>query len=133
MKRQTGVSLVEVAMVFVVISIVAVVAVPTIGMGDKSGNSRTVQAVAQVANNIDSIQKVKSAYAIAIAEQGDYPLLSNVVDFIDADFASQMGDLSGIIFRDGKRRLLVNTFRDAGCKVLTSNESPGVSDVVRCI
>ena len=126
MRRQSGVSLVEIAMMFVVISIVAVVALPSIGKGDKPIHASAM-------DNVESIQKVKTAYAMAMAEQGDYPQLTDVVDNIDADFASQTNDHSGIIFREGKLRLTVSTFRDMNCKQKTSNEEPGVSDIVRCI
>jgi len=126
MRRQSGVSLVEIAMMFVVVSIVAVVALPVIVSPNKS-------TATQAINDADSIKKVKSAYALAIAEQGDYPLLDDVVEYIDADFAYQTSDYSGIIFRDGKQRLTVKTFQDTECTLLTGKANPGVSDVVRCI
>ena len=126
MRSQNGVSSIEVAMMFVVISIVAVVALPTLG---KVKNTIDIESVDQH----QSIQKVKSAYALAIAQTGDFPRLNDLVEFIDADFASQTNSFSGIIFRDGKHRLTVNTYRDTDCRLLTSNKEPGVTDVVRCI
>jgi len=126
MRKQSGVSLVEIAMMFVVISIVAVVALPTVNSGSKLLKTKPI-------NSLESANKVKSAYAIAIAETGDYPRLSEVVEYIDADFASEKSDFSGILFRDGRSRLTINTFRDAGCKLLTNDSEPGVTDVVRCI
>jgi len=126
MRTQSGVSSVEIAMMFVVVSIVAVVALPTI-VPVKS------PAQAQVKNKVNPAQKVKSAYAIVIAKTGDYPRLSEVVEYVDADFASERNDLSGILFRDGRFRLTVKTFSDINCKQLTNNKEPGVTDIVRCI
>jgi len=126
MHRQSGVSSVEVVMAFVVFSIIAVVALPALGIGAKP-------VVNVNENTANSVKKVKSAYAIAIAAQGDFPKLSDVVQYIDADFSSETNDYSGIIFRDGESRLTVNTYVDPDCKYLTSNKEPGITDVVKCM
>ena len=128
MRSQNGVSSVEVAMVFVVFSIVAVVALPVVGTKLKPSVSATSTISSGETENI-----LKSAYAIAIAERGDFPRLNEIVECIDADFASETTDLSGIIFRDGEQRLTVKTYRDVDCKTLTSDSQPGVTDIVRCI
>ena len=126
MRSQNGVSSIEVAMMFVVISIVAVVALPALSTAK---NTIDIESVDQS----HSIQKVKSAYALAIAQTGDFPQLNDLVEYIDADFASKTNNFTGVIFRDGKHRITVNTYRDTDCKLLTSNKQPGVTDVVRCI
>jgi len=126
MRKQNRVSFVELAMLVVVLSIVAVVALPALGK-----RTQTVDAPLESVNS--SMKKVKAAYAFAIAEKGNFPTLSGIVEFIDADFASETNDLSGIIFRDGGNRLTVNTFSDSECKILTNDNEPGVSDIVRCI
>lgn len=124
MRKQVGVTIVEVAMSLVVLAIVAVVAIPQ--FAQKQGQ----QVVSQ---SNESSAKVKSAFAMAIAQKGDFPTLSEMVEYIDADFASETNDLSGVMFRDQRLRLTVNTYNDPSCKVLTTLEQPGVSDVVRCV
>jgi len=124
MQKQQGVTVVEIAMLLVVLAIVAVVAIPQF---DATKDQR------RASQNFESSSKVKSAFAMAIAQKGDFPTLTEIVDFIDADFASETNDLSGVMFRDRHQRLTIYTYNDSQCKVLTSFEQPGVSDVVRCV
>jgi len=124
MRKQLGVTVVEIAMLLVVLAIVAVVAIPQF---DATKDQR------RASQNIESSSKVKSAFAMAIAQKGDFPTLTEMVEYIDADFASETNDLSGVMFRDQHQRLTINTYNDSQCKVLTSLEQPGVSDVVRCV
>lgn len=123
-RGQRGVTVVEVAMFLVVLAIIAVVAIPQF----------SVKSVSEVpVNDAQSSAKVQSAFALAIATKGDFPTLSEMVEFVDADFASEMSDLSGVMFRNKGKRLTVQTFNDAECRVLTSAEQLGVSDIVRCV
>ena len=124
MRKQQGVTVVEIAMLLVVLAIVAVVAIPQF---DATQDQRRAH------QNSESSAKVKSAFALAIAQKGDFPTLTEMVEYIDADFASEMSDLSGVIFRDQRQHLTINTYNDAQCKMLTSLKEPGVSDIVRCI
>ena len=126
MHKQNGISSIEVAMLFVVVSIVAVVALPVVVPINKNIDP-------QLMDSFSSTKKVKSAYALALAQTGDFPRLSDIVEYVDADFASEKNDLSGIIFRDGGNRLTINTYSDLSCKHKTSNKQPGVTDIVRCI
>lgn len=123
-RKQQGVTVVEVSMFLVVLAIIAVVAIPQFSV--KS-------ATAVPLENVNSSEKVQSAFALAIASKGEFPTLSEMIEYIDADFASEKGDLSGVMFRDKGKRLVVKTFNDSQCRVLTSQEEPGVSDVVRCV
>jgi len=123
--KKVGVSAVEIAMIAVVIAIVSVVALPQMSVQSQSD-------VQQRSLDI-SIDKVRSAYAIAIANRSGFPSITEVVAFIDADFAVEMNDRSGIIFRDNGKRITVNTYNDVDCTKLTSMTEPGVTDVVRCL
>jgi len=123
-KKQAGVTVVEVAMSLVVLAIIAVVAIPQFAV-------RQDQQLSSLNSETSSI--VKSAFAMAIAQKGDFPTLTEIVDYIDADFVSETNDLSGGMFRENRLRLTINTYRDSSCEVLTSFEQPGVSDVVRCV
>ena len=122
--KQKGVTVVEVSMFLVVLAIVAVVAIPQFSEAHQEQLTST---------QIQSSEKVKSAYAMAIAQKGDFPTLSEVIDYIDADFASENNDLSGIMFRDHGKRLTINTYNDTECSVPTNLSQLGVTDVVRCI
>lgn len=123
-RRQHGVTVVEVAMFLVVLAIIAVVAIPQF----------SVKSVSGVPINITQFSaKVKTAFALAIATKGDFPTLSEMVEYIDADFASEMSDLSGVMFRNKGKRLIVKTFNDTQCRVLTSVDQLSVTDVVRCV
>jgi len=123
--KKLGVSAVEIAMMAVVIAIVSVVALPQMFMQSQDDTQQP---------SLDaSIEKVRAAYAIAIANKNDFPSIAEIVTFIDADFAVEMNDRSGIIFRDNGRRIIVNTFNDVDCIKLTSSVEPGVTDIVRCI
>lgn len=124
MQKQQGVTVVEIAMLLVVLAIVAVVAIPQFD---------TNQDQARASQNSESSAKVQSAFAMAIAQKGDFPTLTEMVEYIDADFASETNDLSGVMFRDQHQRLTINTYNDSQCKVLTSQKQPGMSDVVRCV
>lgn len=126
MQVKSGISMVEVVMMGVVFAIVAVVALPVIGINGAEMNT-------SVAHKSKSTEKVKSAYALAIAQKGNFPRLRDVVEYIDADFSAETNDLSGIIFRDGVNRLTVSTFQDTACKIKTNSEKPGITDIVRCI
>ncbi len=123
--KKVGLSVVEIAMIAVVLAIVSVVALPQVSMQSQS----EVQQPSLDA----SIDKVRSAYAIAIANKSGFPLVTEVVAFIDAGFVVEMNDRSGIMFRDNGKRITVNTFNDVDCTNLTSMTEPGVTDVVRCI
>ena len=124
MRKHAGVTAVEIAMFMVVLAIVAVVAIPQF-------TTQKDQKTASLDRETSSI--VKSAFAMAIAQKGDFPTLTEIVDFIDADFVSETNDLSGVMFRENKLRLTINTYNDSSCEVLTSFDQPGVSDVVRCV
>ena len=124
MRTHTGVTVVEVAMFLVVLAIVAVVAIPQFAV-------RQDRQMTNLDNETSAI--VKSAFAMAIAQKGDFPTLTEIVDYIDADFVSETNDLSGVMFRENNLRLTINTYNDSLCQVSTSLEQPGVSDVVRCI
>ena len=124
MQKQQGVTVVEIAMLLVVLAIVAVVAIPQFN---------ATQDQRRATLNSESSAKVKSAFAMAIAQKGDFPTLTEMVNYIDADFASETNDLTGVMFRDQHQRLTINTYNDVQCKVLTNLEQPGVSDVVRCV
>jgi len=123
--RKVGFSVVEIAMVVVVFAIISVVALPQSTLQLQNDNHNITLEV--------SIDKARSAYAIAIANKSSFPTVSEIVAFIDADFAAEMNDRSGIIFRDAGKRVTVNTFNDIACVVSTNVTEPGVSDVVRCI
>ena len=123
--KSSSASTIEIAMAIVVLAIVSVVALPQISpQTDKKNADNTLEA---------SIDKVHSAYAIAIAKKSGFPSVSEIVAFIDAEFAAEMSDRSGIIFRDYTGRVMVKTYNDAQCRKLTSMSSPGESDIVRCI
>jgi type II secretory pathway pseudopilin PulG len=124
MRKQLGITVIEISMALVVFAILAVVAVPQFSLEQKPQ---------VVINQIESANKVKSAFALAIAQKGDFPTLSEIVDYIDADFASETNDLSGIMFRDHGKRLTINTYSNPQCNVLTNLNQPGVSDIVRCV
>ena len=62
--KQKGVTVVEVSMFLVVLAIVAVVAIPQFSEAHQEQMTST---------QIQSSQKVKSAYAMAIAQKGDFP------------------------------------------------------------
>ena len=126
MRSQRGVTVVEVFMFLVVLAIVAVVAIPQF-------TSLESPSQVAVANRVLSSDKVKSAFALAIAKKGDFPTLSEMVEYIDADFASETNDLSGVMFRVHGQRTIVATFNDAQCNTLTSASQLGVSDIVRCV
>lgn len=127
-RTQSGVTLIEIIMAIVVLAIVAVVALPVLQDG---GNTQIRKGISVNANQ--AIDKVKTAYAFAIADHGDYPQLSQIVDFVDADFASEKNDLGGIVFWGYKKRVVVKTYNDENCEKQTSGEKPGVSDIVRCV
>lgn len=121
-------TLVEIAMAIVVFAIVAVVAIPALQISEEE-QYRTRNSI----NNSQAAEKVKSAFANAIATEGSFPRLGTVVEYLDADFASERNDLSGIVFWGYKKRVTVKTYNDDKCVNLTSGEQPGVSDIVRCI
>ena len=123
--KNSGVSTIEIAMAIVVLAIVAVVALPQI--------SQQPVKHALIESSGSTVEKVHSAYAFAIAGKNGFPTVSEVVAHIDAEFAAEMSDHSGIIFRDHAGRVMVKTYNDAQCKKLTSIVNPGVSDIVRCI
>jgi len=125
MRTKSSVTFVEIAMAFVVFLIVAVVALPSIGPSKSLPPAPEKMEV--------SSRLVLSAYAYAIALHGDFPKLSDIVEFVDADFASETNQSNGIIFRDKGEHLTVKTFQDTNCKVRTNNNHPGKSDIVRCI
>ncbi len=126
--NKTSVTFVEVSLVFVVLTIVAVIALPALPFS--SGQS---SAQVSTNNSFQAIDKVQSAYAHAIAHADAFPQLSQVVDFINADFASEKNDLSGIVFAGQEKPVMVNTYNDESCTNRTSGVNPGVSDIVRCI
>lgn len=125
MQQKFGVTFIELAMLVVVLAIISFTAVPN--FVEKTDPKPIIE------NQLQSIAKVQSAYALAIANKGDFPGLSEVVEFIDADFASEKNDMSGIIFRDGVNHISVNTFSDSNCTIPTSERQAGISDVVRCV
>ena len=125
MQQKFGVTLIEIAMLVVVLMIVSFAAIPNFS---KTNNPEVPQV-----NLNRSIAKVQTAFALAIAHKGDFPGLSEIVDFIDADFASEKNDMSGIIFRDGVEHISVSTFIDDSCKVPTNDKLAGISDIVRCV
>lgn len=127
-RNQHSVTFVEIAMAIVVFAIVAVVALPTLQFSDgkkiRTGSSLDAS---------QATEKVKSAYERALDKAGSHPRLSSVVEYLDADFASERDDLGGIVFWGFKKRVTVKTYNDDKCKTKTSGEKPGVSDIVRCI
>lgn len=128
MKQHQGVTIVEISMALVVLAIVAVVALPTLQQGTEKQVRKGISL-----DTMQAVEKVKSAYANAIANYGGYPQLNQLVEYIDADFASESNDLGGVVFWGYKKRVMVNTYNDENCNTQTSGENPGVSDVVRCI
>ena len=125
MQQKFGVSLIEIAMLLVVLMIISFTAIPNF---PKTSNPEIAQD-----NLNQSIAKVQSAYALAIAYKGNFPGLSEVVEFIDADFASEKNDMSGIIFRDGVEHISISTFTDDSCEVPTNDQQAGITDIVRCV
>jgi len=123
--KQRGITVVEVSMALVVFAIIAVVAIP--GFSPPQNQRQTLE------NDVALEKKVKSAFALAIAHKGDFPTLSEIVSFVDADFTSETNNLDGIVFRDQNLRLTVNTYNDLNCEVMTSAVEQGVTDIVRCV
>ena len=126
MEKQQGVTVVDVFMLMVVLAIVAVVAIPQFSPKESS-----LQQISE-SNGLSS-DKVKSAFALAIAKKGDFPTLSEIVEYIDADFASETNDLSGVMFRSQGKRNTVTTYSDSQCSVLTNTARLGTTDIVRCV
>lgn len=125
MQQKFGVTFIEIAMLAVVLVIISFAAIP---------NFSKTQSIGITEENLSqSVAKVQSAYALAIAYKGDFPGLNEVVEFIDADFASEKNDMSGIIFREGNDHITVNTFNDEKCSVPTNDKQFGVTDIVRCV
>lgn len=119
MVKQRGVTAVEVSLFLVSVAIIAVLAIP--------------QFSAKPPVNTHSSESVKAAFALAIATKGSFPILSEVVEYIDVDLAAETADLSGVKFGGKGQGIVVGTFTDEQCLVPTSVEQPGVSDIVRCV
>jgi len=124
MIKQQGVTAVEVSMFLVFIAIVAMLAIPQFS---------TKLDEALPPNHAQSSESVKAAFALAIATKGRFPMLSEIVEYIDVDMAAESESLSGIQFDGEGQGIVVGTFIDEQCLVPTSIEQPGVSDVVRCV
>lgn len=126
--KQTNMTFVELAMALVVFVIVSVIAIPTMKFSNEQAEDS--------ANSMDASQafeKVQTAFTRARDIQGNYPSLSKVVEYLDADFASERDDMGGIVFWGYKNRVTVKTYNDDNCSTETSGENPGISDIVRCI
>ena len=127
MNTQKGVTFVETAMVLIVLAIVAVVALPAF----VSSPQESERKKAAVTN--DAISKVKSAFAIAIAQKGDFPQLAEIIEYIDADRAVENNDMSGVTFYERGRKIVVTTYNDTQCSQKTNKNNPGHNDIVRCV
>jgi len=79
------------------------------------------------------MEKVNTAFALAIAKKGDFPSLLEIIPFIDAEFVYYSEDYSGIVFTNDDRHAKVQTFFDLNCKQSTTLVKSGETDIVRCI
>ncbi|MDX1812052.1 MAG: hypothetical protein R3240_08900, partial [Gammaproteobacteria bacterium] len=117
--KQSNVTVVEIAMAIVVFAIVAVVALPALQVSEGT-TSRTGSSI----DTVQAIKKVEAAFERAKARENGFPKLSDLVEYLDADFASASDNHNGIVFWGYKKRVTVKTYNDDKCKIKTSGEQP---------
>lgn len=116
--KAKGFTLIELAIVIVIIGILVAIAVPR--FTDLS--SQATQAAKEA-----SYGSIRSAYAIAIAEQKGYPTVQNILDKLEG----------GATFAGGKIRVpiggaatdIANVYTDTDCQTAAT----AVTNTVRCI
>lgn len=109
MKKQDGLTAIEIVMSVVVLVIVATVALPQL---------TTMQRKTVLAKN--SLEMVKSSYANAIADIMAFPTASELSEYVDASKVLVKEDGSGLKFEIDAQRLQVVTYVDGDCSVPTS-------------
>lgn len=116
MKRQAGMTLIELVIVIVVLGIIAAVAAPR--FADISTSAKTA--------SIDgSVGAVKSAHTIAIGELKRVPTVTELTGYVDGGTAVA----TGVQVTIGGTNYTILTFTDSACTAATA----AVGNSVSCV
>ncbi len=125
--RQSGVTFIEIGMALVSLAIVAVVAFPVLP------SFKSLSRESSLADPGLAVDKVRAAYDRVLVSAGRYPMVNELVEYVDEDFTSASQDMTGVVFWGYKKRIKISTYSDKNCSRLTDASQPGVTDIVRCV
>jgi len=116
--KAKGFTLIELAIVIVIIGILVAIAVPR--FTDLS--TQATQAAKEA-----SYGSVRSAYAIAIAEQKGYPTVQQILDKLEGSAQFSGGKIQVQI--GGTYQDIANVYTDTGC----ATAATGTGSTVKCV
>ena len=120
MNKQSGFTLIELVMVIVIIGILAAMAVPRF----YNASNDALQAALD-----GSVAGVRSAYAIAIAQDKTEPTVTRLAEFVTVNGAAATAAAGGVQVSIGTQTYTVQTFENTACDDVTDN----ASEVVLCV